>query len=57
MNNLNVMCSPDVGLGVVGFPEVETVEVTVEVTVGVIACVVVVLPLRFQYSIGFHFSS
>ena len=48
MNDLNVMCSPDVGLGVVGFPEVETVEACV---------VVVVLPLRFQYSIGFHFSS
>ena len=47
MNDLNAMCSPDVGFGVVGFPEVETVD----------ACVVVVLPLRFQYSIGFHFSS
>ena len=54
MNELNIciLSSPDVGLGVVGFgvvgfPEVETVD----------ACVVVVLPLRFQYSIGFHFSS
>ena len=49
VDELNI--SPDVGLGVVGFPVVETVD----------ACVVVVVPLtitlRFQYSIGFHFSS
>ena len=35
--------SPDVGPEVVGFSEVETV-----------AACVVVAPLRFQYSIGFH---
>ena len=45
---MEIFGSPDVGPGlegaeVVGFPEVETV-----------ADCVVVAPLRFQYSIGFH---